>query len=1421
MKNILPYSFMHIIDRHSVFCSITKLNLLNQDVNIRLYYIYKFSNKKANDIPPNLFIKDDFEYQLKFRVLIPKSGFSIQLINFIKDKDLNLLSSIDEETLAFILKALIFGEVNKTIISGLTKETILPFYAIAIQNWEKSYKHYNNHIFDDEQNKNLFLETLKSMMNNQSIIIVESIKSILNSFEKGKLINNFLDVKYKVIEILIESILIKSYNQNKTFITSYLASNIDCLKYVKSNLNDLIDYYTKEKDLESILFIEKIQNRYDYFKENHLIKIPLEYFDGKTLKDFFPILEYKLANENKYSINDFIFNKLINNTLLRKCYLITRLQSYDNNNSITMNNLFIHAKSDYSNYTNDFLNVFNSVYMYNITKQKFIKKSGFTDDYFQSEFEIGRIIIDYLFHLIEQNQMKNKAFYCLKNIACSFLFLFDQNPNQIFEVVLPELENYSIIFDDKIGNGIKETKTKAKTAICALSFLISSLHSNKVIDAFINWYFTNIKKFSDIQNYCFNYIFLLTLKTNGLKRTIVASLLKYDYYEIILKLMKKDIENVIFRNNYNKLFHLILCELAILFNKFNEFDILAIDELKKMNSPFCFDFNNYITFLPLTIKQMMPEEIFSNIPQTELQQKLFDYMKNIEYNRYFWLNYKNKNVEADFYTNTYKSFNNNTCFQRIDLNIDLDLKEPISINFGRYIFQKSSWLYQCFSKNQNISLYQDEFDIFTQALNKSNEYQNDDIITRIDKCSLFQKYCCEDYIFDISNLASLSDNDFAYICKLVAKIINTKEDRLSSLNLLAINFDIIYENDIKEEKEFNYFSRFLSILVEISNLDDFKQKFISDFERDLFYIVLQPQYRNNEEILSKLADILINVDLPDVLFCYEHAFEFMFLTNNDDVIYKAAKLSSKYMNELIPKYNQKIRKCFCSLIKKTPLPLSKIIELIKIDSSLADFYMNTILLDKLFNIDLSNNPNKNLIIQLINLLTPNITDYDVNIFTDNKDLEINQNPPVPLSLLDINPIFWNYFIENRNKINKIIEDNNLTYFNDNYVSDGDNSMISLTLFNHYPQLFSFAFKCKLFYGKINKEVHFDQTLNLLIDTENIVESSFDQLHLLDAENWKKNIKIQNIGENGVDLGGLRRNWFTKLSRALFNIDLGLFSLTENMTYQPSIQSYSNSNYIQLFKFAGAFIARAILQKEYIDVELTHSFLCNILDYKTDIEDLREIDESVYNSLQFILKNDLNEYEGLEFYFEIDHDNFGKLETFEFIENGSQIRVTNENKLEYVQYIINYNLYNSIECQLQKFYEGFDSLINFKYIKIFSPSELGLLISGRSEIIVDKIKKNATYEYPYTDDSPPVVLFFNSIEKWNQSDLAALMMFITGCPKAPVNGSVSINIRSGGDKTNLPGARTCFNILLLPYYENEEELNLKFSIALRENSFSLQ
>ena len=428
-------------------------------------------------------------------------------------------------------------------------------------------------------------------------------------------------------------------------------------------------------------------------------------------------------------------------------------------------------------------------------------------------------------------------------------------------------------------------------------------------------------------------------------------------------------------------------------------------------------------------------------------------------------------------------------------------------------------------------------------------------------------------------------------------------------------------------------------------------------------------------------------------------------------------------------------------------------------------------------------------------------------------------------MIDSDPIFWNYFIENRAKINKIINENNLTFFNDNFVIDGNNTMISLKLFDDYPQLYSFDFRYKLFYNKIRKEMNNEDIFELFIDRENILESSFDQLKDFSEDDWKCHFQIHFIGEQGLDFGGLRRDWFISVSKALFNTDLSLFSISENMTIQPSIQSYAN--HLQLFKFAGYLVAKAILQGEHIDGHFSHAFLCNILELKTGLEDIKELSPCIYNSLDFILNNDIDEYD-LDLYFAIDYNNFDDIKTFEFVENGSQIKVTNENKNEYVKYMIDYLTQNSIEYQNHNFFDGFDSLIPYNYIKIFTPNELDLIISGISLINVEDMKRNTEYEYPYSSDYPTVVLFFNCIKKWNQNDLEKLINFITGSPKVPFNGfqhykniGIPLKIQSGGEKKWLPTSHTCFNILSLPEYETEDELNFKFHQAFCDDSFYLQ
>ena len=205
----------------------------------------------------------------------------------------------------------------------------------------------------------------------------------------------------------------------------------------------------------------------------------------------------------------------------------------------------------------------------------------------------------------------------------------------------------------------------------------------------------------------------------------------------------------------------------------------------------------------------------------------------------------------------------------------------------------------------------------------------------------------------------------------------------------------------------------------------------------------------------------------------------------------------------------------------------------------------------------------------------------------------------------------------------------------------------------------------------------------------------------------RDITIHFLGENGIDCGGLTNEWFSLVIQELFNPNYNLFKQTKNNSSQPSISSFLNGpQHIKYFNFAGKMIALALIKEKFVNAHLTMSFYRQILHQRPKFKDLESYDENIYNSLKWILDNDINT---LEMTFTIDVEEFGELKTIELKENGENILVTNDNKREYVSLYAQYHLQTSIKQQVDSFCSGFDEIIPPKYMKMFSPSELDLLI----------------------------------------------------------------------------------------------------------------
>ncbi len=89
---------------------------------------------------------------------------------------------------------------------------------------------------------------------------------------------------------------------------------------------------------------------------------------------------------------------------------------------------------------------------------------------------------------------------------------------------------------------------------------------------------------------------------------------------------------------------------------------------------------------------------------------------------------------------------------------------------------------------------------------------------------------------------------------------------------------------------------------------------------------------------------------------------------------------------------------------------------------------------------------------------------------------------------------------------------------------------------------------------------------------------------------------------------------------------------------------------------------------------------------------------------------------------------------ELLPGGKETVVDESNKETYVQLVTELKMKKSIETQTEAFLQGFDDIIPLNLIRIFSESELGLLVSGVPKVDVDDWKKNSTLVGFVADDA---------------------------------------------------------------------------------------
>ena len=334
----------------------------------------------------------------------------------------------------------------------------------------------------------------------------------------------------------------------------------------------------------------------------------------------------------------------------------------------------------------------------------------------------------------------------------------------------------------------------------------------------------------------------------------------------------------------------------------------------------------------------------------------------------------------------------------------------------------------------------------------------------------------------------------------------------------------------------------------------------------------------------------------------------------------------------------------------------------------------------------------------------------------------------------------------------------------------------------FPSLLDFENKRNYFRHELRKLGRDGgNSLRVIVNRNSIFQDSYNQLAGLPVEDMKGRIRVSFKDEDAADAGGVTREWYTTLSKAMFNPLIGLFiKSAHGNTYQPDPKSIIQQNYFGFFKFIGRIIGKALLDGQYLDCYFTRALYKTLVGQPLTIQDMADNDPELYKGLCWLKENDATTL-GCTFTYTWDY--FGDIQTKELMPNGKNTLVTNENKHLFIMKNCKAKLYEEIKTQIESLLSGIYELIPKEKLAIFDYREIELMISGLPDVDVLDLKKNTEYSN-YTENSKVIVWFWEIMETFTPKERAEFLQFVTGTSKVPLDGFKSLPGSSGIQRLNI-------------------------------------
>ena len=296
-------------------------------------------------------------------------------------------------------------------------------------------------------------------------------------------------------------------------------------------------------------------------------------------------------------------------------------------------------------------------------------------------------------------------------------------------------------------------------------------------------------------------------------------------------------------------------------------------------------------------------------------------------------------------------------------------------------------------------------------------------------------------------------------------------------------------------------------------------------------------------------------------------------------------------------------------------------------------------------------------------------------------------------------------------------------------------------------------------------------------------------------------------EQGVDAGGLYKEFMYKLSEEAFSSKLGYFEESETGLLLPTrdaVHVDKNYNYSLTYEFLGFIVAKAIADNIKIFPNFSPVFLNNCLEIENSFIDLKTYDPELYKNLVTLKTYEGDVENDLGLYFSLTIEKNGKNVTFDLIDGGNNIPVNNENRLTYIKKVTDYYLTYQFKETVHNFTIGMSRVINMDILRLYTGDELRQIIYGfdKDVFTVGDMQLNSNFigfDMQNPKEAQCINDFLKILDEFTQKEKEKFLFFCTSLKRLPIGGFSKLRPKFTVTKSfsAVPTSSTCVNMLKLP------------------------